>query len=160
MRVKHPRFEPGSLGQRILFCRAVQLSDLFVSDGRMSQTDFGIAIAHRLNRERPFPAATVSRWESDLATPDLTTIGAIASSAKVDPGWLAFGAASNAPTPIDDMPEHERLYALAYLKLARQDLELTTKVSVLRKQEREALREQLRKVQARIIDARKASRRK
>jgi len=91
-------FDPGSLGQRILFCRAIRLSDGKDVRDRLTQTAFGIGGAHRMGRKRDFPAATVSRWESDLAVPDLVTIGAIGRLAKVDAGWLAFGAASNAPT--------------------------------------------------------------
>ena len=149
-------FDPGSLGQRILFCRAIRLSDGKDVRDRLTQTAFGIGVAHRMGRKRDFPAATVSRWESDLAVPDLVTIGAIARSAKVDPGWLAFGAASNAPTPIDGMTEDQRRYAFAFLEIAKQDLESANLVAELRKQHRE----EIRKGYARLADMKKAMRRK
>jgi transcriptional regulator with XRE-family HTH domain len=103
---------------------------------RMSQSTFGIGLAARMDRERAFPAATVSRWESDLAKPDLATISAIARSAKVDPGWLAFGAASDAPSPLDGMTDLQRRYALAFLEIAKQDLEMDARVAEIRKQQR------------------------
>ncbi|MGI9079043.1 MAG: hypothetical protein ACR2G6_17195 [Gemmatimonadaceae bacterium] len=149
------RFDPGTLGQRIFFCRTVLMADYGSSplEGRLgqrtvltdrdnpTQTEFGLVLAHRLRRERPIPAATVSRWESDSALPDLTTLRAIGQVARVDPGWLAFGADSLAPTPLDRLPEPRRKYILALAEFAKMDLEAENQALEIRREMKARTRE-------------------
>lgn len=66
---------------------------------KVSQAAFGALLAARLGRAKDITAATVSRWESGDATPDLATLEAVAELCDIDPGWLAFGAQSQAPAP-------------------------------------------------------------
>jgi transcriptional regulator with XRE-family HTH domain len=66
---------------------------------QLSQHAVGALVAELLRRRRPITAATVSRWESGDALPSLPTVDAIARACGVDPGWLAFGERSRAPSP-------------------------------------------------------------
>lgn len=102
-------------------------------------------LGHALKRS-DIPAATVSRWEADRAIPDLHTISAIARVARVDPGWLAFGEKSSAPTPLDGVPDFTRRAHLTFLALARQDLQADLRVQEIRKEQRQAIK----KLRARI----------
>jgi transcriptional regulator with XRE-family HTH domain len=61
----------------------------------------------RLLGEAELSQSAVSRWFKG-ATPDLDTIAAIAKALEVDPGWLAFGDASLAPSPEDQIKNHLR----------------------------------------------------
>jgi hypothetical protein len=70
-------------------------------DDRISQETFGRMISRYVGREKAITGATVSRWEADEAVPDIATIAAVASLCGLDPGWLAFGSRSGAPTPED-----------------------------------------------------------
>lgn len=64
---------------------------------RVRGPEFARLVRDALGRET-LTASTVQRWEEG-SEPDLATIAAIASVCGVDPGWLAFGAASKAPPP-------------------------------------------------------------
>jgi len=95
---------------------------------RLSQEEFGGMLAVHLGREKALTGATISRWESGEATPDITTIRAIASLVDFDPGWLAFGDKTEARGP-DEQRRAERQSRreavereLASLHAARQGL--------------------------------------
>ena len=75
----------------------------------MSQERLGGLLSAQLGREQPISGATISRWESNDATPDLATLEALAVVCRVDPGWLAFGERSKAPAPWDRVPTHRLL---------------------------------------------------
>ena len=64
---------------------------------KLELTEFGHRIGARLMR-LPIPPATLMEWFAGTV-PDVATVQAIAEVCGVDPGWLAFGAASGAPTP-------------------------------------------------------------
>ena len=68
---------------------------------RVSPGAFAALIEERLRaagHPRAVPPSEVVTWFAD-AVPDLHTTQAIAEACDVDPGWLAFGAASRAPAP-------------------------------------------------------------
>lgn len=56
----------------------------------------------RILGEEDLSQSAVSRWFKG-AIPDLDTIEAMAKALEVDPGWLAFGEASAAPSPEDQI---------------------------------------------------------
>ncbi len=85
-----------SLGERILIAR-FEASAL--RSEKLSQERLGVLVSRELSKGAPVTAATVSRWESGDTVPSVTTIAAIARVCGVDPGWLAFGAESAAPSP-------------------------------------------------------------
>ena len=85
-----------SLGERILIAR-FEASAL--RSEKLSQERLGALVSRELSKGAPVTAATVSRWESGDTVPSVTTIAAIARVCGVDPGWLAFGAESTAPSP-------------------------------------------------------------
>jgi transcriptional regulator with XRE-family HTH domain len=85
-----------SLGERILIAR-FEASAL--RSEKLSQERLGALVSRDLSKGAPITAATVSRWESGDTVPSVTTIGAVARVCGVDPGWLAFGAESAAPSP-------------------------------------------------------------
>lgn len=91
-----------SLGERILIAR-FQASAL--RSEKLSQERLGALVSRELSKGAPVTAATVSRWESGDTVPSVTTLGAIARVCGVDPGWLAFGAESVAPSPGRDKPQ-------------------------------------------------------
>ena len=91
-----------SLGERILIAR-FEASAL--RSEKLSQERLGALISRELSKGAPVTAATVSRWESGDTVPSVTTIAAIARVCGVDPGWLAFGAESAAPSPRRGKPE-------------------------------------------------------
>ena len=64
---------------------------------RIHPAEFGELIGARLDGVT-VPAEVVISWFAETV-PDLQTIMAIAEICGVDPGWLAFGNASKAPTP-------------------------------------------------------------
>ncbi len=64
-------------------------------------------VGRRLNRG-PLSQGTISRWFRG-AVPDLESICAVAEALEVDPGWLAFGAASKAPAPNEPILPYFRL---------------------------------------------------
>ena len=61
----------------------------------------------RILGEAEVSQSAVSRWFKG-ATPDLETIAAIAKALDVDPGWLAFGEDSQAPSPGDQVKSRLR----------------------------------------------------
>lgn len=65
----------------------------------VSLAEMGELVGAKLGREG-FTATAVSRWMSGLQEPELAAIDAIADVCGVDPGWLAFGARSQAPAPL------------------------------------------------------------
>lgn len=67
---------------------------------QVTQREVGRRVAELMGRRRPHNPATVSAWFKGTA-PDAETITALARALDVDPGWLAFGAASQAPAPPD-----------------------------------------------------------
>jgi transcriptional regulator with XRE-family HTH domain len=85
-----------SLGERILIAR-FEASAL--RSEKLSQERLGVLVSRELSKGAPVTAATVSRWESGDTVPSVTTIAGIARVCGVDPGWLAFGAESAAPSP-------------------------------------------------------------
>jgi transcriptional regulator with XRE-family HTH domain len=84
------------LAERILQAR---LAYSMATKSKVSQEALGALVSERLGREQRITGATVSRWESGGAVPDLATVEAIAEVCGVDPGWLAFGEKSAAPAP-------------------------------------------------------------
>jgi len=90
----------GTVGERIVVARMVLSAD---EHARISQEALGARVAQHLNDPRPITGATVSRWETGESVPDLETLAAIGAVCRVDPGWIAFGAASNAADPRDVM---------------------------------------------------------
>lgn len=86
----------GELGQRILRAR-MELA--LESGAKVSQEELGILVGRYLGSTRPITGATVSRWESGETVPDLVTTAAIAEICGADPGWLAYGERSRAPSP-------------------------------------------------------------
>jgi len=100
-----------TLAERILMAR-MELSAAM--GDKVSQETLGMIAAHYLRRDRPITGATVSRWEAGEAVPDLETVKAVAVACGVDPGWLAFGRASRAPSPRDHIsnPELRELHAV------------------------------------------------
>jgi transcriptional regulator with XRE-family HTH domain len=68
---------------------------------RLSQEEFGRIVAVHMDREKALTGATISRWESGEALPDLPTLRAIASLVDFDPGWLAFGSSTEARGPTE-----------------------------------------------------------
>lgn len=56
-------------------------------------------VSQHLGLPKPLTQGAISRWFAADTEPDLKTIGAVAAILEVDPGWLAFGAASAAPAP-------------------------------------------------------------
>ena len=91
-----------SLGERILIAR-FEASAL--RSEKLSQERLGALVSRELSKGAPVTAATVSRWESGDTVPSVTTIAAIARVCGVDPGWLAFGAESAAPSPRRGKPQ-------------------------------------------------------
>jgi transcriptional regulator with XRE-family HTH domain len=67
---------------------------------RVTLAEFGELIAKAMERDEPFTAAAVSRWENGLQIPSLSVIEAIASVAGVDPGWISHGEKTAARGPL------------------------------------------------------------
>lgn len=85
-----------TLGQRIQLARTYSARG--TGGARLTQEAFAAAVGLQLGKES-VGKVTVSRWERGDTVPNLDSLLAIARAAKVDPGWLAFGAASQAPPP-------------------------------------------------------------
>ena len=64
---------------------------------KLELTEFGQRIGARLMRPAVSPS-TIMEWFAGVV-PDVATLQAVADVCGVDPGWLAFGAASAAPAP-------------------------------------------------------------
>ncbi len=88
------------LGNRIALARIIWRVR---TQSPLNQMWMGEIVARRLGRTKPFSKMTVSHWESGASEPDTAALAAIARLAGVDPGWLAFGAASSAPDPFQAM---------------------------------------------------------
>lgn len=88
-----------TLGRRILRAR-LELS--VRGTQKVTQERLGQLVAEHTERAQRITGATVSRWESGESTPDIQTLEAIAVVCSVDPGWLAFGEKSRAPSPTAD----------------------------------------------------------
>lgn len=70
--------------------------------GILSQTWLAGEVARELGMEETMSPSTVSYWFAGVRLPgDLDTMAALARVLRVDPGWLAFGDASQAPAPPD-----------------------------------------------------------
>lgn len=87
---------PQTVGERI-FLAHLELS--YRLGRKVTLAEFGEMIAAELEREAPFTAAAVSRWESGAQVPALAIIEAIASVTGSDPGWISHGSRSAAPPP-------------------------------------------------------------
>jgi len=88
-----------TIGRRI-FIAHLELS--YGLGRRVTLAELGRLIAERLDRDAPFAATAVSKWESGLQTPGPEVIEAIAELSGVDPGWISHGAKSAAPEPRAD----------------------------------------------------------
>ena len=74
--------------------------------GGATQEWLGRRVGKMLGEEEISQSA-VSRWFRG-SVPDLETIAAMAKALEVDPGWLAFGEASQAPSPEDQIKSRLR----------------------------------------------------
>ena len=93
-----------------------------------SQAAFGQAVGKLLGA-KPISAGTVSRWESGEFEPTLDTLIVIAKLAAVDPGWLAFGPISEAPSPTETVSRRvgsavSSVLGRAFAKAQRRNLAL------------------------------------
>jgi transcriptional regulator with XRE-family HTH domain len=108
-------FSAKELGERILASRLEASAE---TGARVSQEQLGAWVGAALNKDQPITPATVSRWEAGLAMPSLETVLAIARMCGVDPGWLAYGSHSRAPSPrerlLHEVPNLDAQEALAY----------------------------------------------
>jgi transcriptional regulator with XRE-family HTH domain len=115
-----------TLGDRILLAR---LQASARRGEKMSQEALGSLVAQALGRDQTTTAATVSRWESGDTVPSIATVGAIAKVCGVDPGWLAYGPASEARSPytrIAEDPEQRSIDArLADMRLEQWESRVT-----------------------------------
>lgn len=87
---------PSQVAQRI-FRAHLELS--YRLGRRVTLAEFGELIAKEMDRDVPFTAAAVSRWENGLQIPSLRVIEAIASVTGVDPGWISHGDKTAARGP-------------------------------------------------------------
>lgn len=69
--------------------------------GELTQEWLAASVSRELRLKEPLTQSAVSRWFKGAVPRDLATIIAIAKLLGVDPGWLAFGSASQAPPPTD-----------------------------------------------------------
>lgn len=98
--------DPAGFGSRFAFAWSLQAHHEGVRQIPLAKV--GERIAKRMGRPEGFPAGTVSRWAAGKNIPqDLEVIGAAALETGVDPGWLAFGRASDAPWPAGWQPPAE-----------------------------------------------------
>lgn len=67
--------------------------------GRVSYEEIADAVAERTGRKPAHRPTSVGRWFKGESVPDVPSIWALANFFGVDPGWLAFGDASDAPAP-------------------------------------------------------------
>jgi transcriptional regulator with XRE-family HTH domain len=71
--------------------------------GQLSQEWLAGEVSRRLGLKVPLTQSGVSRWLRGSVPKDLRTIVVLSQALRVDPGWLAFGDDSKAPTPVDPM---------------------------------------------------------
>lgn len=100
MPVRRRFIEDKSWAERLL--RAWMLAQRRTGGG-LSQEWLAQAVSWKLKLEEPLTQSAVSRWFRGSVPRDKAYIGAIAELLQVDPGWLAFGPASQAPPPADPM---------------------------------------------------------
>lgn len=67
--------------------------------GRVSYREIAEAVAERTGRATAHRDTSVGRWIQGDSFPDVPSIWALAEIFGVDPGWLAFGDACQAPGP-------------------------------------------------------------
>ncbi|MDB4884056.1 MAG: hypothetical protein JWL95_2822 [Gemmatimonadetes bacterium] len=113
------RFLGADMGKRVLFAYLLYVQQ---QDRPVPLAEFGEIVAKVEGKERPYSASSVSRWTT--GTPDgseISPLTALALSHLVggpsvlDPGWLMFGAGSNAKAPAGV----DRTFTLADLAAAR-----------------------------------------
>ena len=88
---------PTTLLERLFFTRNLLERHL---GKKVTTGQLGELVAERLGRS-PLSAATISQWMSGTQAMSLEAVRAFAEVCGVDPGWLAFGAASRALGPVD-----------------------------------------------------------
>jgi hypothetical protein len=91
-----------SIAQRI-FLAHLQLS--YRLGRKVTQSELGELVAGAMERDAPFTAAAVSRWESGAKVPSPEIIEAIAQVTETDPGWISHGERSAAPRPRGTAPK-------------------------------------------------------
>lgn len=91
-----------SLAQRI-FTAHLELSLRY--GRKVTMAEFGQLVAAHMNRQAPFSAAAVSRWERGQQTPTPDVIEAIAAISGLDPGWISHGIKSAAPQRSGEFPK-------------------------------------------------------
>jgi len=75
--------------------------------GRIGYKQVADFVREKTSRAKPHSETSVGRWFKGESFPDeVATIWALAVMFGVDPGWLAFGAASQAPSP-EEMDQRE-----------------------------------------------------
>lgn len=80
---------------------------LQVREGRpIDKTEIGRRVSARVARAKPYSGTAASNWFTG-AEPDLDTQEALAAVLGVDPGWLGFGEASQAPAPAGWVPKEQ-----------------------------------------------------
>lgn len=74
-------------------------------ESSVSQKEIALRVSRILGREPPLVGSAVNKWFKDGVIPDVPTMAALAQvlggTPICDPGWLAFGDLSRAPTPRD-----------------------------------------------------------
>ena len=113
------------LATRIQTCRALIGAQRGSPE---SQAAFGQDVSQLLG-VKPISAGTVSRWESGEFEPTLDTLVVIAKLAGVDPGWIAFGPISEAPSPTETVSRRvgsavSSVLGRAFAKAQRRNLAL------------------------------------
>jgi transcriptional regulator with XRE-family HTH domain len=68
------------------------------------KVEIGRRVGEMLRRDKPFNPSAANKWFNEGSVPDVGTIAALATVLQVDPGWLAFGDASQAPAPMLGLP--------------------------------------------------------
>lgn len=85
-----------AFGERMLLA----LVEAGLAEGRpVTRREVARRAAEYLGLEEPIPERTVGRYFKGRVPEVLRVIVALARAMHVDPGWLAFGPDSRAPTP-------------------------------------------------------------
>lgn len=69
------------------------------SPGSVTQPILAKRLTQRLKRKKPLGASTVGKWLNGTLPSKTSLMVALARELGVDPGWLYFGGASEAPAP-------------------------------------------------------------
>ena len=85
-----------TLAQRI-FLAHLELS--YRLGRKVTLAELGELVARQMERQTPFKAGAVSRWENGSQMPSPEVIEAIAAVTHTDPGWISHGDKSAAPSP-------------------------------------------------------------